>query len=42
MEEGERKRRGTLRSLRTRNFRLHFAGQLTSAQGTWMQTFAQG
>ena len=31
----------TLRSLRYRNFRLFFAGQLVSLIGTWMQTVAQ-
>src|SRR5881394_3044791 len=30
-----------LRSLRHRNFRLFFAGQLISLVGTWMQTVAQ-
>jgi MFS family permease len=29
------------RALRHRNFRLFFAGQLTSLTGTWMQTVAQ-
>lgn len=29
---------GTFRSLRRRNFRLFFAGQLVSQAGTWMQT----
>ncbi len=29
---------GTFRSLRLRNFRLYFAGQLVSQAGTWMQT----
>ena len=29
------------RALRHRNFRLYFAGQLTSLTGTWMQTVAQ-
>jgi MFS family permease len=32
--------RTTFRSLRTRNFRLFFAGQLTSQVGTWMQSVA--
>jgi MFS family permease len=31
----------TFRSLRHRNFRLWFYGQLTSLVGTWMQTIAQ-
>ena len=31
----------TFRSLRTRNYRLFFAGQLVSVIGTWMQTVAQ-
>lgn len=30
-----------LRSLRHRNFRLFYAGQLVSLSGTWMQTLAQ-
>jgi MFS family permease len=30
----------TFRSLRTRNFRLFFAGQLVSQAGTWMQSVA--
>jgi hypothetical protein len=30
----------TFRSLRVRNFRLLFAGQLLSQSGTWMQTIA--
>lgn len=29
------------RSLRHRNFRLYYLGQLTSLHGTWMQTVAQ-
>jgi len=33
---------GTFRSLRVRNFRLFFAGQLISQCGTWMQTIALG
>jgi MFS family permease len=32
---------GTLRSLRHRNFRLFFTGQLVSLSGTWMQQVAQ-
>ena len=31
----------SLRAFRYRNFRLFFAGQLTSLVGTWMQTVAQ-
>src|SRR5438128_7434132 len=31
----------SLRAFRHRNFRLFFAGQLTSLVGTWMQTVAQ-
>jgi MFS family permease len=31
----------TFRSLRTRNYRLYFVGQLVSICGTWMQTIAQ-
>src|SRR5579885_2354501 len=34
-------RPGMLRSLRHRNFRLFFAGQLISLIGTWMQSVAQ-
>ena len=33
---------GTFRSLRTRNYRLYFFGQLVSLNGTWVQTVAQG
>ena len=29
------------RSLRHRNFRLYYLGQLVSLHGTWMQTMAQ-
>src|SRR5256886_7564606 len=32
----------TFASLRHRNFRLFFAGQLVSLTGTWMQNTAQG
>ncbi len=32
----------TFRSLRVRNYRLYFIGQLVSLSGTWMQTAAQG
>ena len=31
----------TFRSLRIRNYRLFFIGQLISVTGTWMQTVAQ-
>lgn len=33
--------RRTFRSLRVRNYRLFFSGQLVSVSGTWMQTVAQ-
>lgn len=33
--------RQTFRSLRTRNYRIYFAGQIISASGTWMQQIAQ-
>jgi MFS family permease len=33
---------GTFRSLRSRNYRLYFYGQLVSTSGTWMQTVALG
>lgn len=32
----------SIRSLRHRNFRLYWSGQLTSLVGTWMQSVAQG
>ncbi|MDP9071451.1 MAG: MFS transporter [Actinomycetota bacterium] len=32
----------TFRSLRSRNYRLYFVGQLFSLTGTWVQTVAQG
>ena len=32
----------TFQSLRVRNFKLYFIGQLISISGTWMQSFAQG
>jgi hypothetical protein len=32
---------GTFRSLRHRNYRLFFFGQLVSLIGTWMQIIAQ-
>ena len=32
----------TFSSLRVRNYRLYFAGQLVSMTGTWMQWVAQG
>jgi MFS family permease len=31
----------TFRSLRTRNYRLYFVGQIVSLSGTWMQSVAQ-
>ena len=37
----ERAARRTFRSLRTRNFRLYFAGQIVSGAGSWMQLVAQ-
>ncbi len=36
-----RRRRGTFRSLRVRNYRLYASGQLVSLTGTWMQRVAQ-
>ena len=33
---------GTFRSMRVRNYRLYFYGQLVSTSGTWMQTLAVG
>jgi MFS family permease len=33
--------RDTFRSLRQRNYRLYFFGQIVSVSGTWMQTIAQ-
>src|SRR5438046_10684038 len=33
--------KASLRAFRHRNYRLFFAGQLTSLVGTWMQTVAQ-
>lgn len=33
--------RRTFRSLRTRNYRIYFVGQIVSASGTWMQQIAQ-
>src|ERR1051325_4177656 len=33
--------KSSLRAFRHRNYRLFFAGQLTSLVGTWMQTVAQ-
>jgi MFS family permease len=32
----------TFRSLRVRNYRLYFLGQMVSVSGTWMQNVAQG
>src|SRR5947209_14338159 len=37
----EAQRGSTFRSLRTRNYRLYFRGQLVSMAGTFMQTVAQ-
>src|SRR5438034_3888760 len=37
----ESRLKSSLRALRYRNYRLFFAGQLTSLVGTWMQTVAQ-
>ena len=37
----ERAARRTFRSLRTRNFRLYFVGQVVSGTGTWLQLVAQ-
>ena len=37
----ERAARRTFRSLRTRNFRLYFLGQVVSGTGTWLQFIAQ-
>jgi len=34
--------RSTFRSMRVRNYRLYFYGQLVSTTGTWMQTVALG
>ncbi|MDQ1355700.1 MAG: hypothetical protein QOF20_2466 [Acidimicrobiaceae bacterium] len=34
--------KGTFRSMRSRNYRLYFYGQLVSTSGTWMQTVALG
>ena len=34
--------RTTFRSLRARNYRLYFAGQIVSVSGTWMQSVALG
>src|SRR5437667_10384974 len=38
---GQSRLKTSLRAFRYRNFRLFFAGQLTSLVGTWMQTVAQ-
>ncbi|HCP60911.1 MAG TPA: MFS transporter, partial [Actinobacteria bacterium] len=32
---------GTFRSLRNRNYRLYFWGQIVSLTGTWMQSVGQ-
>ncbi len=37
-----RARASTFASLRARNYRLYFFGQIVSVSGTWMQTVAQG
>ena len=37
----ERAARRTFYSLRTRNFRLYFLGQVVSGTGSWMQLVAQ-
>ena len=42
MTRVERATRATFRSLRSRNYRLYFAGQIVSVSGTWMQGVAQG
>ena len=39
--EPTRSRRHPLRSLRVRNYRLYFFGQLISLTGTWAQQVAQ-
>lgn len=41
MSPVERAARRTFRSLRTRNFRLYFFGQVVSGTGSWMQMVAQ-
>ncbi len=41
MSPVERAARRTFRSLRTRNFRLYFLGQVVSGTGSWMQMVAQ-
>src|SRR5437870_11610921 len=38
---GQSRLQASLRAFRHRNYRLFFAGQLTSLVGTWMQTVAQ-
>src|SRR5262245_16267660 len=38
---GQSRLKASLRAFRHRNYRLFFAGQLTSLVGTWMQTVAQ-
>ena len=38
---GNSRLKSSLRAFRHRNYRLFFAGQLTSLVGTWMQTVAQ-
>ena len=41
MTHVERAARRTFHSLRTRNFRLYFLGQIVSGTGTWLQLVAQ-
>lgn len=41
MSTVERAARRTFHSLRTRNFRLYFLGQVVSGSGTWLQLVAQ-
>lgn len=40
-ETGEARRPGMFSSLRVRNYRLYFSGQVVSTIGTWMQRIAQ-
>src|SRR4051812_956015 len=42
MTKTKRLAASTFRSLRVRNFRLYFTGQLVSMTGSWMQIVAQG
>src|SRR5205823_6580903 len=41
MTRARRLGRATFSSLRNRNYRLYFIGQITSVSGTWMQRLAQ-